>query len=133
MRDARLRACLLASCAALLLLLLLLILLLLLAGTPPRLAPFRAPAVLVQFVPLLSVPLLLALFPAKYSGAAPGLLGGLACYALAKLAEHWDRPVFQATGRRVSGHTLKHLLSAMAPLCVALMLSGRGAGAVAAV
>lgn len=33
-------------------------------------------------------------------------------YLLAKLAELLDKPIFLATGKRISGHTLKHLVSA---------------------
>lgn len=38
----------------------------------------------------------------------------LGWYALAKLAEILDRPVFRWTGGRLSGHTLKHLLATAA-------------------
>jgi hypothetical protein len=46
-------------------------------------------------------------------------------YALAKLAEHFDRAIFAATGNIVSGHTLKHLLAAAAIFCALRMLKLR--------
>lgn len=67
---------------------------------------------LVQFTPLLLVPLLLWLLPARYSRGGD-LLAVLALYALAMALEWLDRPIFELTGI-VSGHTLKHLIAALA-------------------
>lgn len=67
---------------------------------------------LVQFTPLLLVPLLLWLMPARYSRGGD-LLAVLALYALAMALEWLDRPIFELTGI-VSGHTLKHLVAALA-------------------
>lgn len=67
---------------------------------------------LVQFTPLLLVPLLLWLMPARYSRGGD-LLAVLALYALAMALEWLDRPIFELTGI-VSGHTLKHLIAALA-------------------
>ncbi len=70
------------------------------------------PYALVQFLPLLLIPLMLWLFPARYSGIE--YLGyTLVWYALAKLLEHFDGAVFGVLGDMVSGHTLKHLAAAM--------------------
>jgi len=38
----------------------------------------------------------------------------LAWYALAKIVEYWDRPIWDATHGLIAGHTLKHLLAAVA-------------------
>ena len=65
---------------------------------------------LVQFVPLVVIPLLLALCPPAYTRGGD-LLVALGWYGIAKLFEHWDAAVF-AVGRLVSGHTLKHLAAA---------------------
>ena len=66
---------------------------------------------LVQFYPLVALPLCLLLFPARYDrGGDLGLLA--AAYVAAKLCEQFDRGLFAALGGALSGHTLKHLLAA---------------------
>jgi hypothetical protein len=82
------------------------------------------PYVLVQFLSLLAVAGLLALFPRRYTHAHLLWLA-LAGYALAKLCESLDRDIFAATGALVSGHTLKHLLAAGAVGLLAAMLARR--------
>lgn len=67
---------------------------------------------LVQFTPMLLVPLLLWWMPARYSRGGD-LLAVLGLYALALALEWLDRPIFELTGS-VSGHTLKHLTAALA-------------------
>lgn len=67
---------------------------------------------LVQFTPLLLVPLLLWIMPARYSRGGDWL-AVLALYALAMLLEWLDQPIFELTGI-MSGHTLKHLVAALA-------------------
>lgn len=78
----------------------------------------------VQFMPLVTLPLLVALFRGRYTGRAY-LLYALACYVGAKIAEALDRPVLEASGGWVSGHTLKHLLAALALFFIYLMLCRR--------
>lgn len=41
-------------------------------------------------------------------------VGGLACYVLAKAAEGFDAQIFAITAHGLSGHTLKHLVAALA-------------------
>ena len=82
------------------------------------------PYVWVQLAPLLAIPVLLFLFPPRYTCRAY-LLFGLGCYAAAKLAETGDAAIFDTTAGTVSGHTLKHLIAALAPLAVHLMLLRR--------
>jgi uncharacterized membrane protein YhaH (DUF805 family) len=80
--------------------------------------------VLVQLLPLLLLPVVLLLFDSPYTHR--GLLPlALAVYVIAKLAEHYDRAVFEITGKIVSGHSLKHLLAALALLVVYVMLKRR--------
>jgi hypothetical protein len=67
------------------------------------------PYLVVQLYPLAAIPLLLALFPARY-GRAEDLLLALGWYLAAKLAESYDGEVYRFLGF-VSGHTLKHLLA----------------------
>jgi hypothetical protein len=81
------------------------------------------PYAFVQFYPLVAVPLLFALFPARYTRRADWLVA-LGLYAAAKVAEAGDAPVFRATGF-VSGHTLKHVLAAAGIAVLVRMLVRR--------
>jgi hypothetical protein len=67
----------------------------------------------VQFYPLLTIPLLLYLFPTRYTHAGDVLVA-LGWYLLAKGLEvsFVDHGIY-AAGRLVSGHTLKHLAAAL--------------------
>jgi hypothetical protein len=78
---------------------------------------------LVQFYPIVAVPVLLWLLPARYTRGTD-LLAAAATYALAKVPELLDAWVFALT-RVVSGHTLKHLLAALAGYWVLRMLKQR--------
>jgi hypothetical protein len=78
----------------------------------------------VQLAPFLVIAVLLASFPARYSDRR-WLVWGFGFYALAKVAEFGDPAIFSLTSGAVSGHTLKHLLAALAPLCVYRMLRVR--------
>lgn len=68
--------------------------------------------------------LLLALFlPQRYTrGSDLAIVVGF--YALAKVLEALDKPIF-AAGHMVSGHTLKHLAAAAAGYCILRMLQKR--------
>ena len=74
---------------------------------------------LVQFLPLLLMPLILLLFRSPFTGNA-WLWLILPAYAGAKLAELNDAVLFAATG--FGGHALKHLLAALAALCFLIAL-----------
>ena len=78
---------------------------------------------LVQFYPLLAIPLMLWLFPAKYTRTAD-LFGALTWYIAAKVLEELDRWVY-TQGGLVSGHTLKHLLAAVTPYLIYHMIKYR--------
>ena len=78
----------------------------------------------VQFAPLIAIVFLFFAYSARYTHRSY-LMYGLAFYMVAKVAEHLDRQIFGWTAGMVSGHTLKHLLAAGAPLCVYLMLQRR--------
>jgi hypothetical protein len=82
------------------------------------------PYYLVQFYPLLAIPLLVALFPPRYTGTA-GLFMALGWYVLAKLLEHPFDPTVYAWGQVVSGHTLKHLAAACGAWTLLRMLQSR--------
>jgi hypothetical protein len=68
------------------------------------------PYVLVQFLPLLLVPVILVLFPSRFSREVY-LWAMLLAYAASKAAELQDEALFRVLGV-FSGHTLKHLLAA---------------------
>ena len=78
----------------------------------------------VQLAPLLAIPFLIAMFSSRYTHRSY-LLYGLGFYALAKVAEFYDREAFELTMNIIGGHSLKHLLAAMAPFFLYLMLRRR--------
>ena len=78
----------------------------------------------VQFMPLVAISLLVAMFPGRYTHRRY-LVYGLACYLAAKVAEALDRQIYEGTGEWLSGHTLKHLLAALALYMVYVMLRRR--------
>jgi uncharacterized membrane protein YidH (DUF202 family) len=80
----------------------------------------------VQAASLLAIPFVLAMFPARYTHRVY-LLYGLGFYALAKVAEGYDEKLYTLTSSFISGHTLKHLLAALAPLMLLWMLQRRQA------
>jgi glutathione peroxidase len=66
----------------------------------------------VQFFPMLALPLLLLLRPARYTRAGD-LWAMCGLYVAAKLCERGDQVLFALTGV-ISGHSLKHLVAASA-------------------
>ncbi len=77
----------------------------------------------VQYYPMLVIPLVAVLFRSRYSLASE-VYGIILIYAAAKAMELLDRPVYQLLGV-VSGHTLKHLLAALATFWILRMLRRR--------
>ena len=84
------------------------------------------PYLWVQLVPLLTIPVVITLFQAKYSHQwlLPAALG---LYILAKVAEFYDLSIFRSTQELVSGHSIKHLLAAASCYTLLLMLQKRTA------
>lgn len=78
--------------------------------------------ILVQFLPMLLIPLILLLFAPRY-GSPLGYWLLLGCYVLAKICERWDEAIFNLVG--ISGHTLKHSLVAVGVLILALCFGRR--------
>lgn len=78
----------------------------------------------MQFAPLLAIPLMLYFFKGRYSHRNY-LAYALTFYILAKVFELTDSFIFELTGQIVSGHTIKHLLAAVATYCIYLMLKQR--------
>lgn len=74
----------------------------------------------VHFYPALLIPLLILLFPPRYTRGGDVLVV-LGLYGAALAAELGDRPIF-AVGGLLSGHTLKHVVAALAAYWVLRML-----------
>ena len=66
---------------------------------------------LVQFLPILMIPLLLLLFSSSHSHIR-GYWLLLICYLLAKVFEHFDAEIYDLLVV-ISGHSLKHMVSAL--------------------
>jgi hypothetical protein len=81
------------------------------------------PYILVQYYPMLLIPIILLCFPSRYTRGGD-IVVMLLFYGLAKAAEIYDGEIL-ALGQIVSGHTLKHLLAGMVIYRHLRMLSGR--------
>lgn len=75
--------------------------------------------VLVQFLPVLLIPVIMGLWPYGRWITWRAIVVAFVFYALAKLTEHFDAEVFALLGEHVSGHTVKHLCAAAGPVAVA--------------
>ncbi len=64
---------------------------------------------IVQFLPILLIPLLLLIYGSSLSGRG-WIFAIIACYGCAKVAEIFDDQIYQSIG--FSGHSLKHLAAA---------------------
>jgi hypothetical protein len=78
------------------------------------------PYAFTQFGSLLTILLMLALFPPRYTRGSDFIVS-LAIYGVAKLFEAADRPIF-SVGHALSGHTLKHLAAALSAFWIFRML-----------
>jgi hypothetical protein len=80
---------------------------------------------LVQFYPMLAIPLICLFFPGRRTTGKHVFYMAL-WYSLAKVCEHFDSEIYALLGNTVSGHTLKHLIAAVATYMVLAMLRGAG-------
>ena len=81
------------------------------------------PYALVQFLPLVLIPLILMMYGSALT--SPGYVWAIVItYALAKVAEFFDAALLDATGI-LSGHSIKHLLAGLATLWMLLALVRR--------
>ena len=67
--------------------------------------------ILVQFYPLIAIPIILVCFRPRFSHVQ-SYWWLLLIYIIAKIFEHLDTEIFQTTGF-ISGHSLKHLAASM--------------------
>ncbi len=82
---------------------------------------------LVQFYPMLAVPLACWLFPGRHTRGRH-IVYMILWYGLAKAFEHWDLAILGLLGGSISGHTLKHLTAAVAAYMLVAMLRSAGVG-----
>jgi hypothetical protein len=80
--------------------------------------------VLAQFYPVAAMPLMLGLFPPRYTGTR-GLWAMVGFYVLAKILESFDGPI--AAVLSTGGHPWKHLAAAAAMGCYVRTIAGRRA------
>lgn len=78
----------------------------------------------VQAVPLLTIPMVMALFRKRYTHHWL-LLVALGCYVIAKIFEFTDRETLAMTNGFVGGHALKHLFAALGCYLILVMLRKR--------
>jgi len=84
------------------------------------------PYALVQFLPMLLIPLMLLMWRGEGLSSRP-LWMAFAAYVFAKLAEHFDAAIFTSTG--MGGHALKHLFAALAAWWIVRAFQGAPARA----
>ena len=82
------------------------------------------PYAVVSIFPMLAMPLLQLVFRPRHTGIA-WQSAGLVLYAAAKFCEDRDHQIFLWTGKRISGHSLKHILAGVAPISIACMMVTR--------
>ena len=87
---------------------------------------------LVQFYPILLIPLILMLFPSSQNKSAlQPLMMAVIWYIIAKILEHFDKQIY-SLGEVVSGHSLKHLAAAFATWYLVLLFIKKHVNQVAA-
>ncbi len=79
--------------------------------------------ILVQFYPVLALPIIARTFPDYRYVPGRYLAWVIAWFLVSKVLEHLDHEIFAQSGELVSGHSLKHLASAVAAWLVFRMLT----------
>jgi len=77
---------------------------------------------LVQFLPMLIIPMILLMFPARYTHTAY-LWAMLGAYFVAKIFEFFDDEIFNIIG--LGGHAIKHFCAAIGPYLFFLEMKKR--------
>jgi len=81
------------------------------------------PYIMVQYYPMLAIPVIILLFPSAQTGSK-NLFGVFIFYGLAKIFEVLDAEIF-SLGQIFSGHSLKHLASAVSAFWIIRMVRSR--------
>jgi len=68
--------------------------------------------ILIQFLPILLIPVILLIYPSRFSQKS-GYWYLLLAYLLAKVFEHYDVAIHQLVGASISGHPIKHVVAAI--------------------
>ena len=84
------------------------------------------PYVLVQFLPVIMIPLILWLYPSPFNGQRY-IVMVLVAYVFAKLLEYFDHQVLELLGF-MSGHPIKHVAAAIGTYYLYLALKHRSLG-----
>ena len=67
---------------------------------------------IVQFLPIIIIPLILLVYPSKFNKvSAYGWL--LLAYIFAKVLEYYDAQIYQLSSNNMSGHAIKHVAAAI--------------------
>lgn len=80
------------------------------------------PYAFLQMYPIVLLPILIWLFPAHTYTLGRYVLYAIGLFVLSKVPEHLDHHLLELTGNLVSGHTVKHLVAALAAYMVLRML-----------
>ena len=100
------------------------------AVTEARGAGDLRPYAIVQFLPMLLIPLILLMYRSVYD-RVDFLWWVIVLYALSKLFEYFDLETYEYT-QLLSGHSIKHFVAAVAPLVLLIGMNKRrplGSGA----
>ena len=81
------------------------------------------PYVIVQFLPIVLIPLVISLYRSR-SALGRYLWWMIGFYVASKIAEFYDANIYDVGGI-ISGHSVKHLIAALAPASLLLGLTQR--------
>lgn len=81
------------------------------------------PYALVQFLPMLLIPMILLMFHGRLNGSI-FLWAMIAAYLVSKIAEYFDAELYAAVGV-LSGHAIKHIVAAAGALFILIALRRR--------
>jgi hypothetical protein len=81
------------------------------------------PYALVQFLPMVLIPMILLMFRPRLSGGV-FLWAMIAAYVVSKITEYYDAELFAALGA-ISGHSIKHIAAAIGTLFIYIALRRR--------
>jgi len=78
---------------------------------------------LVQFLPMVLIPMILLMFRSRLNGTV-FLWAMIAAYVVSKITEYYDAEIYTATGV-LSGHSIKHIAAAVGTLFIFIALRRR--------
>ena len=81
------------------------------------------PYALVQFLPMVLIPMILLMFRSRLDGSML-LWSMIVAYLVSKIAEHYDAELYAATGT-LGGHAIKHIAAAVGTLFIYIALRRR--------